>query len=288
MRESGADVSALLKTHANASFYLDKSRPEFREFGKMQLKALFDAHRGAPAGSNLRILFSNVRDAKEIAAIEELIEETTADYLQEHSNEKVVAAGLAQIPIGYMVEDVATLKRLKSYMAAISKLRRAKPAERFIAVGTNDYQSSLLRDDPDAIEKLTRLDPRMVSGIWAVAKAARQEGIEVTIDGEWGSSPKLLIALLALRAYYRVSATPVVYTSRVPELSELVRSLTAADLRRSPTGRKGEDLRSLLKRLLPGQRPPTLEEFDGALTALADSLEDRVLNRLAAPPGTAP
>ncbi len=281
------EAKALLQTHSNARFYLDEGRPEFREFGKMQLKALFDAHRSARPGSNVRVLFSNVRSAKEIRSIEKLVNEAAAEYAAEAEDPEAAARELQRLPIGYMIEDVETVKKLGPFMAQIRKLRKERPAERFLALGTNDYQSSLLRDDPAAIEKLAKLHPRLVQGIWEVAKAAAAQGIEFTVDGEWGSDPRMLIALLALRAFHGAQATPVVYPGRAPELSEIVRNLTNKDLTTAADDAK-ESFKSLLDRLGPGKRPPDLAQFDAAAAAVADRIEDRILAGLASDPDQKP
>ncbi len=281
------EARALLQTHSNARFYLDEGRPEFREFGKMQLKALFDAHMSARPGGNVRVLFSNVRSAKEIRSIEKLVDEAAAEYAAETEDPEAAARELQRLPIGYMIEDLETVKTLGSFMAQIRRLRQERPAERFLALGTNDYQSSLLRDDPVAIEKLAKLHPRLVEGIWKAAKAAAAQGIEFTVDGEWGSDPRMLIALLALRSFHDAQATPVVYPGRAPELSEIVRNLTNKDLTMAADDAK-ESLKSLLDRLGSGKRPPGLEEFDAAAAAVAERVEDRILAGLASDPDQKP
>jgi hypothetical protein len=289
LRESrNPGLKDLLETHSNVRFYLDPTKLEYREFGKMQLKAIFDAHRAALPGGNVRILLSNVRDAAEIRAIEDLLKEAADEYVKDLDDPAAAAEELATIPVGYMVEEVGTVRRLKGYMAQIAKLRKSSPRERFLAIGTNDYTRSLLQDDPDAVEKLSKLQPGLAQGIWRVASAAAAQDLELTIDGEWGSSPRLLLVLLALRAYHGVQATPVAYPSRSPELYGLARTLTREDLETSATGRPGEDVKTLLGNLVSGGRRPNAAQFDRALSALVQKLEDRVLHRLAAQPAPKP
>lgn len=268
----------LLKTHSNVRFYLDKTMPDLREFGKMQLKAIFEARRRAVEDPwfrerDTRVLFSNVRGAEEIIAIEKLVDEAAAEYAAEQTDPSAARDAAAQVAIGYMIEDVATVANLKPFMAEIARLKRERPAGRFLAFGTNDYLLSLLKGGRKDTETLSRLNPREIHGIWQVATAAAAEKIELTIDGKWGSSPKMMLALLALRKFHGVEATAVAYLPRAPELKDLARSATLEDIR---------ELSELIARI-PTDSPPTARELDDAAAAAVARIEDRARAALKRP-----
>jgi len=278
-RERPKDVSELLRTHSNARFYLDPAEPRLRGFGKLQLEALF--HAGLDAPSRLESFFSNVRSPAEAAAIEALAAEAAEELAAKLApGDAAAQRGLREralgIPLGYMIEDVDSVARLESIVAGIQAARAGRPA--FLSVGTNDLQKSILRDDPRRAEKLAKLHPKMVHDLAVILRAARRHGLEVKIDGEWGSSPKLLFALLALQQLEDADFVMVPYRASAPRLLGMARAATPDDLRARLSGERS--LLEIVDGLRRDESSATLAELDRAATALAHQVEDRVVSSL--------
>ena len=288
----GEEIAALLETHSNSRFYLDKNEPTLREFGKIQLKAVFQASwRGPPR--NVRVLFSNVRSAGEAEGIEELLEEARAEFLAEElklapaaadreSLKRDITRSLQRIPIGYMIEEAETVDKADVLFARIASLRRVSPNERFIGVGTNDLNKSILKGDPLAWEKLSKLQPQLVRAIWRIGVAAERQGLEVTVEGEWGSSPRLTVALLALRALESVRVIQVAHTEAIPALYELIRAATPRDLGSPARGDLKGNLLGAVRAVIH-DAAFGLEGFDRLAQALVQKLEDRIAASRAPP-----
>jgi|GEM_PF-4355842 len=274
-------IAQLLETHANSRFYLDKSRPQLREFGKMQLKAVFAAHLRETSGRGVRLLFSNVRTAGEAAAIEELLEEARSEFAAERfgpspaPDERARLDELRRIPVGYMVEEVATVEGIDELLREIASLRSRSPAERFLGIGTNDLTKSILQGDPQAVEKLSQLQPLLVRSIWRIGARAALYGIDVTVEGEWASSPRLTLALLALRVVAGLRVTQVAHTESIPQLYELIRAASRDALAASPREGIRESLLDLARAIVSGVLPGPAG-LDRAALALAQKMEDAI------------
>ena len=274
-----AEVDSLIQTHSNARFYLDKSKPSFRGFGRMQLKAIFEAHWSGVPERSIHLLFSNVREVWEIDALEELIAEAREQFVEEEigrsqpSNpqelERAISDELAKIPVGYMIEDSAAVEKIDALTDRIGALNKETPSARFLGIGTNDLTKSILAGDPLVLDRLSSLHPGLVQALYRIAVSAARHGLEVTVDGEWGSSPKLTLALLALEMLEGVQLRQVVYADRIPEISELVRQTKSQDLEAG--------LLSQVQTALHAETPPSVETFDAAAALAAHAIEDRII-----------
>ncbi|MBN1687848.1 MAG: hypothetical protein JW893_01975 [Candidatus Omnitrophica bacterium] len=265
-------------------FYLDKegTHPhygdlfkQFREFGKMQLMVFFQAQvaaynrleelaregKGPQPEVNLHILIPDIIDQRDINGILELIEEAKTEYLSgivEEEQEKARQI-INQILIGFMFEKENAM---------------ISPDADFYAVGSNDLMVSINqvgRDDPKAQKKLRQLHPNLVGKIAEVAASMNSKGKWVTVDGVWGGSRRLLLALLALRLIRpEIEVYQVAETNQVPEMLEFVRNTTPEEIE--------SQIKPLVERILAGgEQMPSVDEFDQAVSRLQNTIQDRIL-----------
>ncbi len=240
------NITEVMENFSGIRFYLSKEKKyqAFREFGKLQLKALFGAHLQKDVEkSGLKILVSDVRHASEVEAFEELYEEAKREFIEEtmrsaHSKASLstqnpieMSKSIDAIPLGYMFEDtLAVRNEREAIFDAIARLRTKRPAERFIGIGSNDLTKSIHQKRMSAETYLDTMNPYLIRDIWMIAKTAKEHGMHVTLEGEWGGSSRMLMALLYLRKMEGVDVTPVSATAKIPELLEMVRRMTWDDL----------------------------------------------------------
>lgn len=290
------DLEEVMKNRTGVRFYLsqDPKYREFREFGKLQLKAIFGAHlqKGVDV-SGLRMLFSDVRSAQEVREIEKLILEAKKEFIDEvrgsaELRESLRAGGAADldravsdaidaIPVGYMFEDTLAVRDRESIFHAVEQARRSRPAPRFIGIGSNDLTKSISKNRAGGGVPLGTLNPLLVRDIWQIAETAEKYGIHTTLEGEWGGSTPMLLMLLALRKYKKLDITPVSAISHIPELKEMVRTLQASDLERGRTapdsGQKLRSIKNLLYIILQPERSFSFYEWVYRIAAWLLSLK---------------
>ena len=168
-----------------------------------------------------------------------------------------------------MIEDSVAVEKIDALTDRIGALNKKTPSARFLGIGTNDLTKSILEGDPLVLERLSSLHPGLVQALYRIAVSAARHGLEVTVDGEWGSSPKLTLALLAMEILEGVQLRQVVYADRIPEISELVRQTRSQDLEAG--------LLEQVQSALHGEIPPSVESFDAAAALAAHAIEDRII-----------
>lgn len=304
-------LEEILKDFTGSRFYLSKDPKyrAFRDFGKKQLRALFKAHlHEGVQNSSLRILFSDVRNAEEIFSIEELIAEATREFLDEiqvakqaaekgdnekkkvyqeltsklRLSESQLERALNQIPVGYMFEETLAVRDQRQKMfEAIEAVRSRRPAERFIGIGSNDLTKSIVRDRMGGDGSATAFSPHLVRDVWRVAQSARERGLHVTLEGEWGNSIAAHFMLLAFQILDELEVTPVAATNRVPEILEFMRQVTQEDLELPLEG--GESFLNLIEKIVNSDEGDELIS-QAELNALVLSLVSKIDQRITSSP----
>ncbi len=279
---SATQLQELLKTHNGARFYLDANEPELRQFGKIQLQAIFEAHLKGLPRRNLRILFSDVRTPEEVDAIEAFMAEARSEFIIEKSLKDDAVSELEQIPIGYMFEGVPAVERSDAITQKIADQRPRHPV--FIGIGTSDLTQSLTSPEfskipwrnAEELRALKTLHPLLIRSLWQIGTSAARHGIDVTVEGERASSPRLNLALLALRALENLDFTPVPHTQAIPAILDLIRTADARILGASPRRDIKENMLAVVRDILRGvlPRPSVLPRL---AEATAQKIEDIIV-----------
>ncbi len=302
----GWDMDEIIRTMSGARFYLNREKyPEFYEFGKMQLKAIFAAHlRKGIRRSGIKILISDVRNASEIEALEALLLDAKKEFIEEviigtsadlsarlhyedmtqllsTLNPDEISDAIERIPIGYMYEDTTAIENEREAMTRkVKELSKTHWRERFFGIGSNDLSKSINKDRMGGTMALDELSPLLVRDIWLAAKSAQRENIPVNLEGELGGSKPMAFILLALQELSGgVRITPVAATAQIPELKELVREhVEISDFTEPLRGQK-YSLAELLEKI----RAPSfdlsqfpLEDWKSILNQLVSTVEARI------------
>lgn len=340
-------IQRILTTHSNVRFYLDESEAyqEQRQFGKMQIKAIYRAHLNVPR-NNLRILLPNILEAGEVSAVNRLFAEAREELLVELAEEQAktsvldylvkqgwtdrdavlnvqdkakawdtfledlirtagethraqiqdfarnirsesetlikpaVRAALDKIQTGYMFEEVSAVRERGSIMQAVNQQHSGGEGRPFFGVGTNDLQKSILETTRGRNADIDKLHPRLVGAIADLARDANALGLHMTIEGQWGGSPRMLFAALALERDHNLKVQLVAPTDKIPELLEMVRVTTDDDLdfQFDLGERYGKaSMSSMIDSILRGDIP----DLD-AMNLLAVQLQERIEARIVA------
>ena len=94
----------------------------------------------------------------------------------------------------------------------------------FFSIGTNDliqYTLACDRSDPQVSNLYRSGDPSVLRLIGMVLKAAKAEGIKVTVCGQMSSDPKFVPLLIGMGLRH-LSATPYA----IPEVKEVIRNIS--------------------------------------------------------------
>jgi len=294
------DISEVMRHLTGVRFYLspEEKYQEFREFGKMQLRALFAAHLSKFGGNkNLHILFSDVRTPVEIHAIENLIFDAKVEFYEKATIDenlrglrrlRDVPAAIEQIPIGYLIEHTFTAREnLDSLLKAIEEERINKPErKRSLGIGSNDLMKSIREERMGGKGAITLLNSDLIQDIWNIAKKAKEKGIEVTLEGEWANTIPMLFVLATFRIYEDLDIIPGAATHRVPELLTYARNLMTEDLEtgiaqlKDPKStEKSYSLAELILQALDEKNPPSPEALNEAATVVAERIERRIISR---------
>lgn len=286
------EIEAILAEHSNVRFYIYSDEElakspglaQFREFGKHQLRALFDTKRTHP-DRILKILFSNVRESREIDEIEKLVREAREDYLRQiPEEEKIrVATLLETVPLGYMIEETETADRLDSIFEKIKEVSapKNKDAAPFIAIGSNDLVKSILNQHQTKFGSewnLSNIHPQFAADLYRIGNLAKKYGFNVNLEGEWASSRRVLLLLLALHHFYGLdNVIPVAEPSDVPKLLEYVRNTTPDDLEKG--GWLRASFQKILKKVIAGDETIPSLTLNRALYELQHKIEQRIFQR---------
>ena len=286
------EIEAILADHSNVRFYIYSDEElakspglaQFREFGKHQLRALFDAKRTHP-DRILKILFSNVREPGEIDEIEKLVREAREDYLRQVSDDERprVAALLETVPLGYMIEETETVDRLVSIFEKIKEVSapKNKDAVPFIAIGSNDLVKSILNQHQKKFGNewnLSNIHPQFAADLFRIGNLAKKYGFNVNLEGEWAGSRRVLLLLLALHHFYGLdNVIPVAEPLDVPKLLEYVRNTTPEDLEKG--GWLRASFQKILKKVIDGDEAIPSLTLNRALYELQHKIEQRIFQR---------
>ena len=187
---SGDKVPPFLKSHSEQGLDALLNNPGAL-YG--QLTAILRAGRGA----RLSVLVPMVRSPEEVAAVRAALAEASAD------------AGLARPKLGIMVEVAATAANAAAFAAAAD----------FFSIGTNDLSSEVLGLDRagQATTPALAADPRVLTLIRHVARAAAAGNIPVSVCGDAAADPLVLPLLLGLGI-----TTLSVGAARVPQVARQI------------------------------------------------------------------
>lgn len=201
------------------------------ELFKTQLRAILRA----AAHGDLRIMFPLVSTLLEYRQAKMILGDVIED-LEEHRIEF-----RRDVPVGMMVEVPA---------AAILAEEFAREVD-FFSIGTNDliqYTLAVDRGDP-AVAGLYRAgDPSILKLLRMVIHAAQKHGIEVSVCGQMSSDP-IFIPLLVGMGLRKLSVTP----HAIPELKEVIRSLTISKAERIAKRAEALDLARDVESYLRGE-----------------------------------
>ncbi|MFA6600201.1 MAG: ATP-binding protein [Candidatus Omnitrophota bacterium] len=238
--ESGWEdkMQDIMNHRTGVRFYLDQN-PQYaplREFGKRQLKAIFDAHLLMGGRSGAEILLSDVRNAQEVQGAEVLIQEAIEEYLADPNKAKVlglppdVAANmrtlLETLPVGYMFEDTLVIENEReAIFKKMAEMNQTHPKKRFIGIGSNDLMKSIMRERLHGRGKLRRVNGWLIHDLWRVAEDAKKYGFPVNLEGEAGNTVEALLFLLVMQYADQLEVTPVAATNKIPEIREYARKV---------------------------------------------------------------
>ncbi len=341
-------IESILKTHSNIRFYLDE-RGEFRnqrEFGKMQIKAIYRAYLRARK-DNLQILLPNLLKVEEVGALKKLFEEARKELIRELEEEALVqteaavvrrhgwvtdidaleaeglekgldwfrkqllskaemkpheelfgkesdadfskVAGsdfgdkitqrLSKIRFGYMFEEVSAVEQRMDIMKAVLEQHQDSEAKPFFGIGTNDLQKSVLESRDEGSDEMNKLHPGLVKAIADLEGSARELGLHLTVEGQWGGSARMLFAAMALEIYHGRKMQLVAPTNKIPELLEMIRMTDSQDLEHVfdlGTSYKPASMKMLIDRMEAGDLPE-LDEMNLVATMLQDRIEAKIV-----------
>ncbi|MDZ4684913.1 MAG: phosphoenolpyruvate--protein phosphotransferase [Planctomycetaceae bacterium] len=201
------------------------------ELFKTQLRAIL---RAAVHG-DMRVMFPLVTTLLEFRQARMILADVMEDL------EELGIPFRRDISVGMMVEVPA---------AAILAEEFAREVD-FFSIGTNDliqYTLAVDRGDP-AVANLYRAgDPSILRLLRGVISAARRHRIPVSVCGQMSSDPIFLPLLIGM-GLRQLSATP----HAIPELKEVVRSLTIAKAERIASRAEGMDLARDVENYLRGE-----------------------------------
>lgn len=301
----GWNMEEVLRNKSGARFYLDpENYPEFYEFGKMQLKAIFAAHlQKKVLRSGIKILFSDVRSAEEMEGLEVLILAAKKEFIEEVTSAASMpkpeaglehedftlslstldpdklSAEIDRIPTGYMFEETRVVRDRRGEMIAKAvELQKRRNSKRFFGIGSNDLSRSINSEFYGGKMPLDELNPLLVRDILLIAADAGASDIPVNLEGEWGGSIHMLFFLLALYEMAKVEVAPVAATAQIPELREYARMTFPEDLL-APSPEIEKPLSEFLEQILSpdfniAQFP--VREWQEALAALRLKIESRI------------
>ncbi len=346
--KSEEQIEGILKTHSNIRFYLDE-REEFRnqrEFGKMQIKAIYRAYLRAQK-NNLQILLPNLLKVEEVEALKKLFDEARQELIRELEEEaliqveaavvrrhgwitdinaletealekgldwfrnqllskpemkpheeqfgqesdadfakvagpdfgKKVTLSLSKIRFGYMFEEVSAVEQRSDIMKAVLAQHQVAEAKPFFGIGTNDLQKSVLESREETNDEMNKLHPGLVKAIADLEGTARELGLHLTVEGQWGGSARMLFAAMALEIYHGRKMQLVAPTNKIPELLEMIRMTEAADLEHVfdlGSSYKPASMKTLIDRMEAGDLPE-LDEMNLVATMLQDRIEAKIV-----------
>jgi len=194
---------------------------------RRQLRALLRASRHGA----LRIMFPFVSAVEELREARRVIREVAVET-------GIADTELRRVPVGAMIEVPAA-----AYTADLI----AKEAD-FLTIGTNDliqYCLAVDRSDARVSQLYAPLHPAILRMIVMVRRAARRQGIPVSLCGEMASDPVVLALLVGL-GLTEFSMTP----AAIPLARRLLQEM------------RSDELRSIAKRAL---RLSTVEEIEQEL-----------------------
>jgi phosphoenolpyruvate-protein phosphotransferase (PTS system enzyme I) len=180
---------------------------------RTQLRALLRA----TAHGDLRIMIPMVNEISEVQRTRQLLDEEAARLADEG------VAFNAGYKLGVMIETPA---------AALTAPELARYAD-FFSIGTNDlvqYTLAVDRGNARLAAMYNPFHPSVVRLLDRVAAAGRDAGIEVSVCGELAGSPLGVFMLLGL-GITALSVAP----SALPEVKKVIRSVPAAEARRTMT-----------------------------------------------------
>ncbi len=197
-----------------------------------QLSAALRAGEGS---SRLRVLLPFVVSIDEVLRTRAMLEEEADRLGVDPSN----------VPLGVMVETPAVVETLDL----------VAPHVDFISLGTNDltqYTLAVDRGNARLAHLADSLHPALVRMYRRVCEEGLACGLEVSVCGDLATDPEGLALLLGL-GYRDFSVAP----TRLPEIRELIGTLSAADLAMlcASTAASGSDLRRRLRAYLEETSP---------------------------------
>jgi phosphoenolpyruvate-protein kinase (PTS system EI component) len=137
-----------------------------------QLSAILQAG----AGTDLAVMIPMVRALDEV----ELVRAELAKAAK--------AVGAAPPPLGMMVELAATAAAAPAFAGSVD----------FFSVGTNDLTADVLRRERSALRPVDASEPKVLTAIAGVVKAAGEAGTGLSVCGDAAADPAVLPLLLAL------------------------------------------------------------------------------------------
>lgn len=295
------EIQTILKSMSSIRFYLKEEEKyrKFREFGKKQLRALYSAHvhqiiNGAVSG--LEILFSDVRNPEEVDQAEKLIEEAKLEFLSQiisnsalmkdvGLDEAKIKVLIDAIPVGYMFEKTkAVEEQAEAIFQTLQQYMSEKKVKRFAAVGANDLNKSILIDRMARKGSITELSPYFIRDLAQLASLGKKYDIPITLEGEWGSSIRMMSSLMVLRMI-GLDILPVGVTERVPELLEYARNLQEADLTTPINQLKHPvelevipSFKALIEQAIAGEPQVTSKILNDAAYTVQKVIEERIIN----------
>jgi phosphoenolpyruvate-protein phosphotransferase (PTS system enzyme I) len=176
--------------------------------------------------------------------ISSLLELRQAKMILEDVKEDLTEEGAEfnpSVPVGIMVEVPS---------AALMAAEFAREVD-FFSIGTNDliqYTLAADRSDPAVAKYYNSADPAVLRLIRMVVRAASESGLPVTVCGQMSSDPKF-VPLLVGMGLRNLSTTPLA----VPEVKEVIRSLTIAQAEQIAASALELDLASNVEGFLRGE-----------------------------------
>jgi len=152
-------------------------------------------------------------------------------------------------------------------LSKLKELREKTGIARFVAIGTSDLLQSILKEE--GRHDFTKLHPRLVQGIAAVAQGAREKDITVTVDGEWANSPLLMYALISLDLFHGLKTIWVPQTTQLPAQLEFIRHTAREDLEKM--------LKGPIDAIVAGKELPSVEKFHNLAAAVHDAVKERAM-----------
>ena len=177
---------------------------------KTQLRAILRAG----VHGDIRIMFPLVSSLLELRQAKMIVGDVMEDLEEE---------GIAfkkEIPVGMMVEVPSAAMMAREFAREVD----------FFSIGTNDliqYTLAADRSDPTVAPLYNAGDPSILRLIKMVVDAGEEAGIPVTVCGQMSSDPKFIPLLVGI-GLRQMSVTP----HAIPELKEVVRSITIEDAER--------------------------------------------------------